>query len=131
MKEPLFTGKVALVTGAGSGIGEATALLYAAHGAKVIVSDVNEEGGNATVEAIRRILSGRWRIPGAPRVYACHEGTGRKGRFFYAGCGHIRFIPSCRHFIHFTGKDPEAAAQTLAWFSDMPRYHLYVCNTEC
>ncbi|WP_343700684.1 SDR family oxidoreductase [Chitinophaga sp.] len=54
MKEPLFTGKVALVTGAGSGIGEATALLYAAHGAKVIVSDVNERGGNETVEAIRK-----------------------------------------------------------------------------
>lgn len=54
MKEPLFTGKVALVTGAGSGIGEATALLYAAHGAKVIVSDVNDQGGNETVEAIRK-----------------------------------------------------------------------------
>lgn len=54
MKEPLFTGKVALVTGAGSGIGEATALLYAAHGAKVIVSDVNDQGGNETAEAIRK-----------------------------------------------------------------------------
>lgn len=52
--EPLFAGKVALVTGAGSGIGEATALLYAAHGAKVIVSDVNEESGNATVSAIQK-----------------------------------------------------------------------------
>ena len=52
--EQLFSGKVALVTGAGSGIGEATALLYAACGAKVIVSDVNEKGGNNTVEAIRK-----------------------------------------------------------------------------
>lgn len=54
MMEQLFSGKVALVTGAGSGIGEATAKLYAAHGAKVIVSDLNEKGGNATVEAIRK-----------------------------------------------------------------------------
>lgn len=46
-------GKVALVTGAGSGIGEATALLYARHGAKVVVSDINEEGGHATVDKIK------------------------------------------------------------------------------
>lgn len=51
--EKLFDGKVALVTGAGSGIGEATALLYAQHGAKMVVSDVNEKGGNAAVEKIR------------------------------------------------------------------------------
>ncbi len=52
--EQFFSGKTALVTGAGSGIGEATAKLYAAHGAKVIVSDVSEKGGNSTVEAIRK-----------------------------------------------------------------------------
>lgn len=34
--EKLFEGKVALVTGGGSGISEATALLYAAHGARVM-----------------------------------------------------------------------------------------------
>jgi len=49
-----LSGKVALITGAGSGIGEATALLFAAHGAKVIVSDINEEGGNATVGKIKK-----------------------------------------------------------------------------
>ncbi len=38
----LFEGKVAIVTGASSGIGQATAILYAQNGAKVIVSDVNE-----------------------------------------------------------------------------------------
>lgn len=37
-----LAGKTAIVTGAGSGIGRATALLYAAHGAKVVASDVTD-----------------------------------------------------------------------------------------
>ena len=47
-----FDGKVALVTGAGSGIGRASAIGFAASGACVVVSDVNETGGNETVEII-------------------------------------------------------------------------------
>jgi NAD(P)-dependent dehydrogenase (short-subunit alcohol dehydrogenase family) len=45
--------KVAIVTGASSGIGEAIAITFAAEGAKVIVSDINEEGGNKVVEQIK------------------------------------------------------------------------------
>ncbi|WP_317126931.1 SDR family NAD(P)-dependent oxidoreductase [Chitinophaga rhizosphaerae] len=61
MMEQLFSGKVALVTGAGSGIGEATALLYARHGAKVIVSDINGELTPATTRASAEKPL-RWRI---------------------------------------------------------------------
>lgn len=47
-----FGGKVALVTGASGGIGRATAIAFAASGAAVVVSDVNEAGGSETVALI-------------------------------------------------------------------------------
>lgn len=50
----LLDGKVGLVTGAGSGIGRATALKMARSGARVVVSDVNEEGGRETVDAVEQ-----------------------------------------------------------------------------
>ncbi|KUJ55723.1 SDR family NAD(P)-dependent oxidoreductase [Chryseobacterium aquaticum] len=49
----ILDNKVALVTGAGSGIGLAIAQSYAKEGAKVIVSDINEEHGNQAVEKIK------------------------------------------------------------------------------
>jgi NAD(P)-dependent dehydrogenase (short-subunit alcohol dehydrogenase family) len=48
-----LAGRCGLITGAGSGIGQATALVMAREGAKVIVADVNETGGAETVERIR------------------------------------------------------------------------------
>ncbi len=49
-----FIGKVAAVTGAASGIGRATALAFAAAGARVAVLDIDREHGEETVELIRR-----------------------------------------------------------------------------
>lgn len=48
-----FTDKVAIVTGGSTGIGRATAVLFARHGAKVVVGDVNPEG-RETVAIIER-----------------------------------------------------------------------------
>ncbi len=45
--------KVAIITGGGSGIGKAISLLYAKEGAKVVVSDISEKGGNETVAEIK------------------------------------------------------------------------------
>jgi NAD(P)-dependent dehydrogenase (short-subunit alcohol dehydrogenase family) len=46
-------GKVALITGAGSGMGRAAAELFAQEGAKVVVTDVVDAAGDATVDAVR------------------------------------------------------------------------------
>jgi len=48
-----LAGKVEIITGAASGIGRAAAILFAKEGAKVIVADVNEKGGNETVDTIK------------------------------------------------------------------------------
>lgn len=47
-----IAGKVAIVTGASSGIGRATAVRFAEEGAKVVVADVVEDGGQETVDLI-------------------------------------------------------------------------------
>lgn len=49
-----MVGKGGLVTGAGSGIGRASAFALANEGAKVMVSDINEEAGNETVKMIEQ-----------------------------------------------------------------------------
>ena len=49
----LVSGKVALVTGGGSGIGRSTSLIFAREGAKVVVADIVVAGGEETVQMIK------------------------------------------------------------------------------
>ena len=57
--ENMLQDKVAIITGSGRGIGQAAAIQFAREGAKVVVSDIDSEPANQTVEEIKNaILSG-------------------------------------------------------------------------
>ena len=47
-------GKVALITGAATGIGRATAILFAKEGAQVVIADINEKDADETVQTIKK-----------------------------------------------------------------------------
>src|ERR671916_3184778 len=74
-----YRGKVAFVTGAGSGIGRATALAFAREGASVTVADISEQGGRETARLIEaqggRALAVRCDVTRAADVKAALDKT--------------------------------------------------------
>src|SRR5687767_4673780 len=74
-----YRGKVAFVTGAGSGIGRATALAFAREGASVTVADISEQGGRDTARLIEeqggRALAVRCDVTRAEDVKAALDKT--------------------------------------------------------
>jgi NAD(P)-dependent dehydrogenase (short-subunit alcohol dehydrogenase family) len=52
--DALLAGKVALITGAASGQGRAAATLFASHGARIVVADVNDAGSDETVALVQK-----------------------------------------------------------------------------
>ena len=70
-----LAGKVALITGAGSGIGRASALRFAAEGARVVVVDWKPDGGRETVARIT--ADGGQEFRGEPVSAGVGEGTAR------------------------------------------------------
>ena len=55
MSKARLQDKVCIITGAGSGIGQATARLFASEGAQVVVADVDDRGARATVTSIKKV----------------------------------------------------------------------------
>jgi NAD(P)-dependent dehydrogenase (short-subunit alcohol dehydrogenase family) len=49
-----LAGKVALITGAGMGMGREASLLFAEHGARIIVADINREAAYETIDLVQR-----------------------------------------------------------------------------
>jgi NAD(P)-dependent dehydrogenase (short-subunit alcohol dehydrogenase family) len=79
----MLEGKIALVTGAGSGIGRAGALAFAREGASVVLSDVVAEGGNETLRLIEE-AGGKGRfIQGDVSVPADVQAMVRSAETFY------------------------------------------------
>jgi len=82
-------GKVAIITGAGSGIGRAGALLFAAEGAAVAVTDINPESGQRVAAKIEATQP-HWGAPSAPglgievdpgKLASYHENYRRIGQY--------------------------------------------------
>lgn len=55
MGSNLLLGRVAIITGGGSGIGRAVCSIFAKEGATVIATDINEETANETIKCIQGI----------------------------------------------------------------------------
>jgi hypothetical protein len=56
-KEAVNMSKVAIITGGGSGLGQAAAIRWAIEGINIAVVDINEEGGNETVKMVEQCIS--------------------------------------------------------------------------
>ena len=86
-------GKVAVVTGAGGGIGEAYARGFAANGAKIVVAELDKEGGERVAEAIRsdggeaQFVQSLFQLALGGGDLAIQLGGGLGGRLVLAGQG--------------------------------------------
>jgi NAD(P)-dependent dehydrogenase (short-subunit alcohol dehydrogenase family) len=72
--------KVALITGAASGIGKEIAIEYAKQGAKVVIADLALNAANKTAEEIRQSGGQAWPWPWTSPRRAGRQGRGRCGR---------------------------------------------------
>src|SRR5574337_284830 len=67
---PRLAGKVAFITGAGMGMGREAAVLFAQHGARIVVADLNKEAAAETVELVRKAGGEGLAVPGDVAIEA-------------------------------------------------------------
>ena len=60
----LLDGKVCLITGSGGGLGRAASILFAREGGKILVTDLDEEGGRETVRLVEEVGGEAAFLPG-------------------------------------------------------------------
>jgi len=102
-----FAGKVALVTGGGSGIGKATAERFAKRGGAVVVADVNEAAAKAAAEEIRRdggrAAAARCDVTAWDQVLAAVDGARKE-------FGGLDVVVNCAGIMkgHYLEETPEA-----------------------
>jgi NAD(P)-dependent dehydrogenase (short-subunit alcohol dehydrogenase family) len=79
MTEPRFAGRVAFITGSGSGIGRATAIAFAAEGANVVLADIdaagNEETSRLAARHGGRVLALKCDVTSSQEIQAAIEQT--------------------------------------------------------
>src|SRR2546428_13783061 len=106
-----LNGKIAVITGAGSGIGAASAIAMAREGARVVVADINEAGAKGVVEQVEKgggqALAGRAGVSTpAENPAIVEKAPARWGRvdIFFANAGVPR-LPT-----HIQGQGEAASA---------------------
>ena len=88
-----LTDKIAVVTGGGSGIGKAIALLFAKQGAQVHIIDLNEKGGQAAVEEIEQ-------AGGKAFMHACNVADQQQVKEVFTAIGKVDILVNSAGISH-------------------------------
>lgn len=97
----LLTGKVAIITGAASGLGRATAELFAAHGASVVVADIDVAGGEEVAGSLAGVAAfQRTDVADPDQVQALIDFAVARFGGLHVLCNNAGYAGSLGSFLH-------------------------------